>query len=97
MFLTGQDEIDKAVERLHQAAEEIDKKTAERMVLPDLMVLPCYGALPHDQQVGKEANIEQLTALQGYIFDDPPEGCRKLVVATNIAETSLTVPGASFY
>lgn len=51
LFLTGQDEIESAVERLHQAAEEIDKDTVHQMALPDLMVLPCYGALPHDQQV----------------------------------------------
>eukprot|EP00658_Telonema_sp_P-2_P033060 TRINITY_DN24342_c0_g1_i2.p1 TRINITY_DN24342_c0_g1~~TRINITY_DN24342_c0_g1_i2.p1 ORF type:complete len:543 (-),score=129.46 TRINITY_DN24342_c0_g1_i2:112-1740(-) len=82
LFLTGQDEIDKAVEQLHRAAEQIDKKTLKEMACPDLMVLPCYGALPHNQQ--------------SYIFDDPPEGCRKVVVATNIAETSLTVPGIRY-
>ncbi len=30
------------------------------------------------------------------VFDPPPEGCRKLVVATNIAETSITVPGIKY-
>lgn len=26
------------------------------------------------------------------VFDSPPEGCRLCVVATNVAETSLTIP-----
>ncbi|KAJ1490877.1 P-loop containing nucleoside triphosphate hydrolase protein, partial [Baffinella frigidus] len=30
------------------------------------------------------------------VFDEPPDGTRKLVVATNIAETSITVPGIKF-
>ena len=30
------------------------------------------------------------------MFDEPPDGTRKLVVATNIAETSITVPGIKF-
>jgi len=48
----------------------------------DLMILPCYGALPQDKQQE--------------IFDEAPEGCRKLVVATNIAETSLTIDGVRY-
>ena len=34
--------------------------------------------------------------LQHRVFDEPPEGTRKLVVATNIAETSITVPGIKY-
>jgi len=30
------------------------------------------------------------------IFDDPPEGSRLCVVATNVAETSLTIPGIRY-
>ena len=30
------------------------------------------------------------------VFDEPPAGTRKLVVATNIAETSITVPGIKY-
>ena len=44
-----------------------------------LIVLPLFSALPPDQQ--------QL------IFEPTPAGCRKVVVATNIAETSLTING----
>ena len=43
---------------------------------PPLAVLPIYSQLPSD--------------LQAKIFQKAPEGVRKCVVATNIAETSLT-------
>ncbi|GMH38447.1 hypothetical protein BSKO_06331 [Bryopsis sp. KO-2023] len=44
-----------------------------------LMVLPIYSQLPAD--------------LQAKIFDKAPDGVRKCIVATPIAETSLTVDG----
>lgn len=46
---------------------------------PDLQVLPLYASLPPE--------------MQSRIFSAPPEGCRRCVVSTNLAETSLTVPG----
>ncbi|CAN6667241.1 pre-mRNA-splicing factor ATP-dependent RNA helicase Prp16p [Trichomonascus vanleenenianus] len=55
----------------------------ERLALLDkpepLMVLPIYSQMPAD--------------LQAKIFDPAPKGTRKVIVATNIAETSLTVDG----
>ncbi len=42
-----------------------------------LHIVPLYGRLP------KEA--------QERVFDDPPEGKRKVVISTNIAETSVTI------
>uniref|UniRef100_F6UYA6 RNA helicase n=1 Tax=Ciona intestinalis TaxID=7719 RepID=F6UYA6_CIOIN len=47
-----------------------------------LAVLPIYSQLPSD--------------LQAKIFQKAPDGIRKCVVATNIAETSLTVDGIAF-
>ncbi|KAF7306353.1 hypothetical protein MIND_00426500 [Mycena indigotica] len=44
-----------------------------------LAVLPIYSQMPAD--------------LQAKIFDPTPDGRRKVIVATNIAETSLTVDG----
>eukprot|EP00890_Picochlorum_soloecismus_P002226 jgi/Picsp_1/3003/NSC_01225-R1_pre-mrna-splicing factor atp-dependent rna helicase prp16-like len=44
-----------------------------------LLILPIYSQLPSD--------------LQAKIFDRAPEGTRKCIVSTNIAETSLTVDG----
>jgi pre-mRNA-splicing factor ATP-dependent RNA helicase DHX38/PRP16 len=47
--------------------------------VPPLMVLPMYSQLPAD--------------LQAKIFNKAPDGTRKCIIATNIAETSLTVDG----
>ncbi|GMI15054.1 hypothetical protein TrLO_g4123 [Triparma laevis f. longispina] len=46
---------------------------------PELIVLPVYSALPAE--------------MQSRIFEPAPEGSRKCVVATNIAEASLTIDG----
>ncbi|RVX74123.1 Pre-mRNA-splicing factor ATP-dependent RNA helicase prp22 [Exophiala mesophila] len=45
--------------------------------VPDLLILPVYSALPSE--------------MQSRIFDPAPEGSRKVVIATNIAETSITI------
>ncbi|KAI9858012.1 MAG: DEAH-box ATP-dependent RNA helicase prp22 [Vezdaea acicularis] len=45
--------------------------------VPELIILPVYSALPSD--------------MQSKIFDPAPEGSRKVVIATNIAETSITI------
>ena len=47
--------------------------------VPELIILPVYSALPSEMQTR--------------IFDPAPPGTRKVVVATNIAETSLTIDG----
>ncbi|KAK9816661.1 hypothetical protein WJX72_003431 [[Myrmecia] bisecta] len=47
--------------------------------VPELLILPIYSQLPSD--------------LQAKIFEKAPEGARKCIVSTNIAETSLTVDG----
>ena len=47
--------------------------------VPDLIILPVYSALPSE--------------MQSRIFDPAPPGSRKVVIATNIAETSLTIDG----
>ncbi|WRT65383.1 uncharacterized protein IL334_002326 [Kwoniella shivajii] len=47
--------------------------------VPELIILPVYAALPSE--------------MQSRIFDPPPPGARKVVIATNIAETSITIDG----
>ncbi|MCJ1374623.1 DEAH-box ATP-dependent RNA helicase prp22 [Loxospora ochrophaea] len=66
-------------------SEEIDTSCEilhERMKalgpsVPELIVLPVYSALPSE--------------MQSRIFDPAPPGSRKVVIATNIAETSITI------
>eukprot|EP00413_Alexandrium_margalefii_P029092 CAMPEP_0204553880 /NCGR_PEP_ID=MMETSP0661-20131031/27683_1 /ASSEMBLY_ACC=CAM_ASM_000606 /TAXON_ID=109239 /ORGANISM="Alexandrium margalefi, Strain AMGDE01CS-322" /LENGTH=85 /DNA_ID=CAMNT_0051560929 /DNA_START=1 /DNA_END=254 /DNA_ORIENTATION=+ len=43
----------------------------------ELLILPIYATLPTD--------------MQAKIFEPTPEGARKVVLATNIAETSITI------
>ncbi|KAF2161088.1 hypothetical protein M409DRAFT_28419 [Zasmidium cellare ATCC 36951] len=45
-------------------------------------ILPLYAALPADQQMR--------------VFKPTPEGSRSIVLATNVAETSLTIPGVRY-
>lgn len=67
--------------------EEIDTSSEilfERMKqlgpdVPELIILPVYSALPSEMQTR--------------IFEPAPPGSRKIVIATNIAETSLTIDG----
>lgn len=47
--------------------------------VPELIILPVYSSLPSEMQTR--------------IFEPAPPGARKVVVATNIAETSLTIDG----
>ncbi|BFG37688.1 hypothetical protein CerSpe_239620 [Prunus speciosa] len=47
--------------------------------VPEFIILPAYSALPSE--------------MQSRIFDPAPPGKRKVVVATNIAEASLTIDG----
>ncbi|CAG0902665.1 unnamed protein product [Cyprideis torosa] len=47
--------------------------------VPELIILPVYAALPSEMQTR--------------IFYPAPPGTRKVVIATNIAETSLTIDG----
>jgi len=65
--------------------EEIETacyEIADRCQEESLMVLPLYSSLPMQQQ--------------RKVFPPAPEGVRKVIVATNIAETSLTIDGVVF-
>lgn len=47
-----------------------------------LYVLPLYSLLPTSEQMK--------------VFQDPPKGARVCIVATNVAETSITIPGIRY-
>ncbi|KAK4155490.1 P-loop containing nucleoside triphosphate hydrolase protein [Chaetomidium leptoderma] len=47
-----------------------------------LHILPLYSLLPTKEQMR--------------VFDPPPEGSRLVILATNVAETSLTIPGIRY-
>lgn len=48
----------------------------------DAIILPLHGSLPPELQVR--------------VFSPPPPNCRRFIVSTNIAETSLTVDGVVY-
>lgn len=73
LFLTGKEEIDTSCEILHERMKALGPS------VPDLIVLPIYGALPSE--------------VASKIFEPGPPGSRKVVIATNIAETSITIDG----
>ncbi|KAJ3219267.1 ATP-dependent RNA helicase dhx37 [Dinochytrium kinnereticum] len=64
-----------------ETEEEQEVEESQKSDMP-LYVLPLYSALP--------------TAAQLRVFQDPPAGSRLCIVATNIAETSITIPGIKY-
>ncbi|GAB2298615.1 ATPdependent RNA helicase [Dionaea muscipula] len=73
VFLTGQDDIDGAIQLLAEQAPDNSRKSS------DLLVVPLYSGLSR--------------AEQDLIFSPTPRGKRKVIISTNIAETSLTLEG----
>lgn len=48
----------------------------------DILIVPVYAALPSE--------------LQAKVFEPAPDGMRKVILATNIAETSITIDGVKY-
>lgn len=76
VFLTGQEEIETAREKIEFIAQKISSN------IPPMIIAPIYANLPQEKQ--------------DEIFRPTPTGCRKIVLATNIAETSLTIDGIKY-
>ncbi|CAI9292778.1 unnamed protein product [Lactuca saligna] len=74
VFLTGQDDIDTAVQMITEQAQNSGNKSSFGMI-----VLPLYSGLTRSDQ--------------DLVFSPSPRGKRKVVISTNIAETSLTLEG----
>jgi pre-mRNA-splicing factor ATP-dependent RNA helicase DHX16 len=65
------------IDAAEQNITEISRKLGTRV--PELVICPIYANLPSE--------------LQAKIFEPTPPNARKVVLATNIAETSLTIDG----
>ncbi|XP_002734191.1 pre-mRNA-splicing factor ATP-dependent RNA helicase DHX16-like [Saccoglossus kowalevskii] len=65
------------IETCMEILQERTRKLGSK--IRELLVLPIYANLPSD--------------LQAKIFEPTPPGARKVILATNIAETSLTIDG----
>lgn len=68
------------IEELQKEIEVQVKRLGSK--IGELLIRPIYANLPTD--------------MQARVFDKTPEGARKVVIATNIAETSLTIDGIVF-
>ncbi|PWZ01148.1 putative PRP16-RNA-dependent ATPase [Testicularia cyperi] len=69
-------------EDIEVTCQIISERLSQLERAPPLLVLPIYSQMPAD--------------LQAKIFDPAEHGERKCIVATNIAETSLTVDGIMY-
>ncbi|KAL5351708.1 putative ATP-dependent RNA helicase DHR1 [Pseudogymnoascus australis] len=61
---------------------EFDVGEAEEVGPAKMHVLPLYSLLPTKEQLR--------------VFEPPPDGSRLVILATNVAETSLTIPGIRY-
>lgn len=84
LFLTGEEEIEDACRKIKAEGDELARASAG--TVGPLLVVPLYSSLPPQQQQR--------------IFDPAPPPSvaggapgRKIVISTNIAETSLTIDG----
>lgn len=83
VFLTGQAEIESAAKRLFKLSEELDyREDVKCRAVDGLMIVPMYGAMSSEDQIR--------------VFTPSPKGIRKLVLATDIASTSLTIDGVVY-
>lgn len=83
LFLTGEEEIEDACRKLRLEGDKLFR--ASPGSIGELKVLPLYSSLPPNQQ---QRIFEAAPPARG---NGPPG--RKIVVSTNIAETSLTIDG----
>uniref|UniRef100_A0A0D3EL13 Helicase C-terminal domain-containing protein n=1 Tax=Oryza barthii TaxID=65489 RepID=A0A0D3EL13_9ORYZ len=82
VFLTGQDDIDAAVKMLNEEIQHRGRHYLGCYSSDDLLILPLYSGLPRGDQ--------------DLIFTPTSKGKRKVVISTNIAETSLTLEGVVY-
>lgn len=68
------------IEQAQESLMQITKSLGNR--IPELIICPIYANLPSE--------------MQSKIFEPTPEGARKVVLSTNIAETSITIDGVIY-
>ncbi|KAF3060651.1 hypothetical protein CFAM422_011026 [Trichoderma lentiforme] len=77
------DDIDGIESDEEEGDDEFKLEEEDDEVIPlKMQVLPLYSLLPVKEQLR--------------VFEEVPEGTRQIILATNVAETSLTIPGIRF-
>lgn len=69
------------IDEEEEAEFDVPNETGQAVPLK-MHILPLYSLLPTREQMR--------------VFEDPPEGSRSIILATNVAETSLTIPGVKY-
>lgn len=82
LFLTGQEQVETVCRMLKEYGRDLNDGTR---AIPSkgsaplrIQVLPLYGSLPYHEQMR--------------VFERTPKNHRKVVVSTNVAEASVTIP-----
>uniref|UniRef100_A0A8C5PRT4 ATP-dependent RNA helicase DHX33 n=1 Tax=Leptobrachium leishanense TaxID=445787 RepID=A0A8C5PRT4_9ANUR len=68
------------IEAMTKTCRDIAKHLSDGC--PQMVVMPLYASLPHSQQLR--------------VFHGAPKDHRKVILSTNIAETSITIPGIKY-
>ncbi|KAL7915365.1 P-loop containing nucleoside triphosphate hydrolase protein [Trichoderma velutinum] len=77
------DDVDGIESDEEEGDDEFKLEEEDDEVVPlKMQVLPLYSLLPVREQLR--------------VFEEVPEGTRQIILATNVAETSLTIPGTRF-
>ncbi|KAL7941740.1 P-loop containing nucleoside triphosphate hydrolase protein [Trichoderma barbatum] len=76
------DDIDGIESDEEEGDDEFNIEEEDEVVPLKVQILPLYSLLPVKEQLR--------------VFEEVPEGTRQIILATNVAETSLTIPGIRF-
>lgn len=78
----AQDSLDESSTDDEREEDEFHIEEDQQAAPLKMQILPLYSLLPTKEQVR--------------VFESPSEGYRQIILATNVAETSLTIPGIRF-
>ena len=70
-------------DEIESAVRTVSELARTKFKLTPMLVLPLYASLPHAKQLR--------------VFEKAPDGQRKVIISTNVAETSITIKGKVFY
>ncbi|PMB68805.1 putative ATP-dependent RNA helicase DHR1 [Beauveria bassiana] len=76
------DDMDEIVSDGEEEKDEFEIEEEQEAAPLKVQILPLYSLLPTREQMR--------------VFEPAPEGTRQIILATNVAETSLTIPGTRF-
>ncbi|POW15075.1 hypothetical protein PSHT_07206 [Puccinia striiformis] len=80
IFLTGSNHLNDEIENMQAQLQLYADDLTPTM--PKMMICPLYAKLPPNQQQK--------------VFQTTPPNHRKFILSTNVAETSITIPGVSY-